>query len=327
MGKKLTLILSGLLGVLLLLAFICWQIVKVSPQYSLYRVYQAIDKHDYETFKKYVDVEGISTNVVDKAIASATEESKKDTSNNDPFYQLGYTFGIGLVTSMKPQLKEEMITSIKKGVEEGNFKKEYKPKNITDYFSVITVKKDGKVADVVIKTQGKEDLKLKMRDIGGYWQVFDMDLPAPKADTSNTSSSETTIQSKFGERVDISQSWFLTVETPEDYKPTGYSTPKEGNKYVSIKITYENTTDKPDSYSTSNFKLKDNKDFSYSDTYGGKEPRLESGDLEAKGKVTGYLTFEIPTDNEPLSVVYSGSKSVMFTSSSPSATPSASPKL
>src|SRR3989344_2594016 len=111
MGKKLAIILSGFLGVLLLSAFIGWQIVKVSPQYSLYRIYQAINKHDYETFKKYVDVEGISTNVVDKAIASATEESKSDTSNNDPFYQLGYTFGIGLITSMKPQLKAEMISS------------------------------------------------------------------------------------------------------------------------------------------------------------------------------------------------------------------------
>lgn len=325
MGKKLAIILSGFIGVLLLSAFVGWQIIKVSPQYSLYQVYQAVDKHDYETFKKYVDVEGISNNVIDKVLASTTEESKKDTSNNDPFYQLGYNLGLSLITQMKPRLKEEMISGIKKAVEEGNFKKEYKPKNIFDYYGIVKVKMDGKVADIAIKMQGKEDLKLKMRDVGDYWQVFDMDLPIPKANSSDTTSSETTTQSKFGERVDISQGWFLTVDAPEDYKPTGYSTPKEGNKYIVAKVTYENTTDKPDSYSTYNFKLKDNKDFSFSDTYGGKEPRIESGDLEAKGKVTGYMTFEIPKDNQPISIVYSGSISVIFIFPNPSVTPSTQP--
>lgn len=325
MGKRLTIILSGIVAILLLSAFMGWQIVKASPQYSVYQLYQAIDQHDYEKFKQFVDVDGISNNILDKALESATEESKKDTSNN-LFYQMGYNFGLGLFTSMKPQLKESMVSGIKKAVEEGDFKKEYKPKSIIDLLSVVKVKRSGKVADVDIIAQGKENLRLKMRDMNGYWQIFDMDLPLPKADTANSNSQAEakTSEAKFGDRVDITQGWFLTVETPEGYKAAdSYSTPKEGNKFVSVKITYENTTDKLNSYSTFNFKLKDNKSFSYSETYGGKKPNLESGDLESKGKVTGYLTFEIPKDSEPTSIIYNGSKSIIFTSpnTSPSPTP------
>ncbi|MCL5409654.1 MAG: DUF4352 domain-containing protein [Patescibacteria group bacterium] len=311
MGKKIAIILTGVVGILLVVAFIGWQFIKVSPQYSVYQIYQATSQHDYEKFKKYVDVEGISNNVIDKALAQATESTTKDTSNNDPFYQLGQTIGIGLINSMKPQLKEKMTTEIKKAVEEGTFKTAYKPKNIFGYFNTVQANKDGKVATVTIKTQGKDDLTFKMRDLGGYWQIFDMELPVPEVDTTK-SPTETTFQAKYGERVDIGSGWYLTVEAPAEYKPTGYSTPKEGNKYVAVKITYENTTNAPDSYSTYNFKLKDDKDFSYSDTYGGKDPSIESGDLEANGKVTGYMTFEIPQDNNPKSLIYSGSKSVVF---------------
>jgi len=315
MGKKIILFFLGFFVILLVCVFVSWLIIKTTPQYSLYQVYKAVDKRDYETFKKYVNVEDISNNIVDKAFATITEDSNKDASNKgDSFNQLGYALGLGLVTQMKPRLKEEMVSGIKRAVEEGTFVKEYKPKNIINYFSVVNVKKDGKVADVTIKTSGKEDLKIKMRNVGGSWQIFDMDLPMPKTDTSISDTSETSNNAKFGERVDISGGWFLTVDNPEDFTTTGYSTPEQGNKFVVSKITYENTTDKPNSYSTYNFKLKDNKDFSYSDIYGGKEPRIDSGDLEAKGKVTGYMTFEIPKENDPASIIYSGIKSVIFTS-------------
>lgn len=68
------------------------------------------------------------------------------------------------------------------------------------------------------------------------------------------------------------------------------------------------------------------KDFLYSDTYGGKEPGLDSGTLEAKGKVSGYMTFEIPKENQPISLLYDDSKSVLFTSPAASAIPSVNQK-
>lgn len=314
MGKRLKIALLVSFVLLMASGIIGWQI-KSSPQYSIYQVYQAVSKRDYDKFKKYVNVEDVSNNVIDKALASATEQTKNNTSN-DSFYQLGQSFAMGLIISMKPRLKEEMALGIQKAVERGDFKTEYKPRNVFNFFNLVLVKKNGKVADVVIKAQDRDDLKLKMRDKGGYWQVFDMDMTLPKTDNSNTASQteNATIQAKFGDKVDITQGWFLTVDVPEVYNSTdSYLGPEEGSKYISVKITYENTTEKQDSYSTYNFKLKDSENFSYDDTYGGKAPRLDSGNLEAKGKINGYLTFEIPKENEPKSVIYSGSKSVVFT--------------
>ncbi len=310
MNKKV--IISGIAVILFVTVFLGWKTVKASPQYSVYQIYQATKKHDYEKFKKYVNVDEVSENVVDKVLEKATEETASDTSNDDPFYQLGQSIGLGLIASMKPQLKEQMVTEIKKTVEEGTFQEGYKPKNVLSYFKLVKTEKDGKVATITISSPDEEDeLTFKMRNEGGYWQIFDMELPIPESEISE-SSSETTYQAQFGERVDIGSGWYLTVEAPEEYMATGYSSPEAGNKYVAVKITYENTTSTPSSYSTYNFKLKDNEDFSYSDTYGGREPAIESGDLEANGKVTGYMTFEMPENNEPKSIIYSGSKSVIF---------------
>jgi hypothetical protein len=311
--KKVLIGLTILIVVILVSAFITWQFIRVSPQYSVYRIYKAVENHDYDTFKKYVDVEGVSNNVVDKVFSKAEEYTKKEALKADAFSQMGYELGIALVMQMKPKIKEEMVSEIKKSVETGNFKKDYKPQNISDYYNHISVNKDGKIADVVIKVKGKDDLKLKMRNKGDYWQIFDMDLPLPKTDMNDKSGTDMTVNAKFGEKVNINDGWYLTIEEPEEYIPTGYLSPKEGNKYITVKVTYENTSNKPDSFSTYNLKLKDNKDFSYSDTSGGKEPRIDSGDLEANGKVTGYMTFEIPSENKTKSIIYSGTKSILFT--------------
>lgn len=309
MESRTKLILAGVFIALILLIGLGVRVALSSPQYSLYQMYGAVKEHNYEKFKKYVDIDSVTTNVVDKAIESAKQNT--DTTSGNVWENLGATFAVSLFDSMKPGFKTTLTSTIQKAVEEGTFKSDYKPKNIIQIFQMISVKRDGKVADITIKAKGVSDLHIKMRNLNGYWQVFDMDLPAPS--TNDTSSSETTTQAKYGDRVDISQGWFLTVEAPTDYvNPNEFEQPKSGNKNVAIKVSYENTTDKPDSFSISNFKLKDDKDFSYSRTYGGKTPALEDSTLEAHGKVNGYLTFEIPTDTQSTSVVYSGTKSVVF---------------
>src|SRR3989344_3419497 len=139
MGKRLKIILSVLVVLLVISVIISWQIIKSSPQYSIYQLYQAINQHDYKKFQQFVDVEGLSNNVFDKVLASVTEESKKDVSN------LGQSIGWGLITFMEPKFKEEMISGIQKEVEQGDFKKEYQPKGIFDYLNAVEVKKSGKV--------------------------------------------------------------------------------------------------------------------------------------------------------------------------------------
>jgi len=271
-------------------------------------MYQAIEAHDYETFSKYVDVDSVIDNMLDKAL----EESKEEEPAGDEWYELGKSFAEGLIMMMKPRLKEEAKTEMKRQIESGEFKKEYKPQNIVKAFTKIKVQKEGKVANVTLTKEDNETLSIKMRKKDSYWQVFDMEFDLPEIEAEETEGAQ---QLKFGDRADIGKGWYLTVSELVSYEPKDiWDEPKEGYKLVSSEVIYENTSQETGHFSLSNLKLRDTEDHSYSDyLFGGKEPRLESGDLEAGGKVKGFVTFEILEDAEAQSVVYSGTyKTVVF---------------
>lgn len=300
-------ILIGVVLVLLVGGFIGWSYIKSSPQFSLYKMYQAIEAHDYESFTKYVDVDSVIDNMLDKAL----EESKQEEPVGDEWYELGKSFAEGLIMMMKPRLKEEANAEMRRQIESGEFKKEYKPQNIVKAFTKIRVQKEGKVANMTLTKEDDETLSLKMRKKDGYWQVFDMEFDLPEIETEETEKGAQ--QLKFGDRADIGKGWYLTVNEPVLYEPTDiWDEPKEGYKLVASEVVYENTSQETNYFSLSNLKLKDVEDHSYSEyLFGGKKPRLESGDLEAGGKVKGFVTFEILEDAEAQSIVYSGTYSTV----------------
>lgn len=271
-------------------------------------MYKAVEAHDYETFTRYVDVDSVIDNVVDKALKETEEEASVE---GDVWAEFGKSLAEGFIALMKPRLKEEAKSQIRKQIESGEFKKNYQPKNLVNAITKIKVKKEGKVADVVLMNEENKELSLKMRKMDRYWQVFDMDFEL--GEESKTSGESQ--QLKFGEKTDIGEGWFLTIQEPELYESSDiWESAKEGYKLVSTEITYENTSEKTDSFSLSNLKVKDTQNHSYSDyLFGGKEPALESGDLEPKGTVKGFVTFEILEDAEVQSVIYTGSyKTIIF---------------
>jgi hypothetical protein len=288
-----------------------WNYIKTSPQYSLFRMYKTIEAHDYEAFTKYVDVDSLVDNIVEKVLKE-TEDETTDT-QGDAWAELGKSLAEGFISLMKPKLKEEAKIQIKRQIESGEFKKDYQPKNIFKAITSTKVKRDGKVADVILVNEPGDELKLKMRQKDGYWQVFDMDF---ELESTSEKTEENTQQLKFGERVDIGGNWFLTVGEPILYQSTDvWEKPKEGYRLVATEITYENTSQNRGYFSLSNLKIKDTDNHSYSESiFGGKEPRLQSDDLEAGGKVKGFVSFEILEDAEIQSIVYSGTyKTIVFT--------------
>jgi hypothetical protein len=70
--------------------------------------------------------------------------------------------------------------------------------------------------------------------------------------------------------------------------------PKPGNRFVAIEVLYENTGGGKVSYGTYDWKLVDGSGFSYSQSYTGKDPALQSGDLQAGEKARGFITYEVP---------------------------------
>ena len=88
-----------------------------------------------------------------------------------------------------------------------------------------------------------------------------------------------------------------------------YNNPDEGKEFVEINVTLENVGDSEESYNTYDFSIvnsQGNKTDVDVETYtidGG----LSSGELIAGGKVTGNLVFQVPQNDEKLTLYYSPS--------------------
>lgn len=117
-------------------------------------------------------------------------------------------------------------------------------------------------------------------------------------------SSETSIfsikdQIKLGDYV-------LTVNSVEDcVESNPFLQPESGNKYVVVDITQENKGSTPRSYNLWYFDLQDNEGYSYGTAMAScKEPSFSSGTLQPEMKTRGYITFQIPEENQPTKLIF-----------------------
>ncbi|HUV46852.1 MAG TPA: DUF4352 domain-containing protein [Candidatus Bathyarchaeia archaeon] len=305
-------VLPIILILLIVFGFFGIEYIKTSPQFSMYKMSKAVRQHNYEEFSKYFDMDSVVNNIIDKAFKETEEES-----TDNELGELGKGFAEGLLIMMKPALKEEFKNQLKEQVETGSFGENYQTKNTLKAFTMTRVKKEGHIAQIEITNENGEKFNFKMRKKDDYWQVFDMDFDTSELKKENPpEEKKSSAQNlKFGEKADIGEGWFLTVNEPVLYAPKdSWDKAEEGNKFIAFEAIYENTNDQTNSFSLSYLKLKDTEDYSYSNEYSGKEPELESGDLEAGGKVKGFVTFEVPEDNEVKSIIYSGPRTtVIFT--------------
>jgi hypothetical protein len=294
-----------------------WLYIKSTPQYSLYQMYQAVKAHDFTTFTKYADIDTIVSNLVDKVLEQSNKEQATKATGNE-WEQLGANFTNVFIMGMKPTLINAAKSAIQKGVETGEIKNGYKPQNFVKTMMSLKVAQDGKVATITVMGNDNKPLSFKMRQLEGYWQVFDMDMDLSSANPSGAEkSSDTegkTQTAQYGQKTEIGGGWYLTVNEPVDYvSGNRFEQPKENNKFVFTEVLYENTTNETGSFSISNLQLKDGDDHIYSYVYSGKDPKLESGDLEAGGKARGFITFEILKSSPVKSVIYNNnSNTVIF---------------
>ena len=189
-----TALVVGGVGVLLFLCLLMaggaawyWYYTR-SPKYSLAQAKKAADAHDLATFEKYVDVRGVSRSIVDQAYREAQRGQKPPDSDME---RTGRAIGEGLVALVKPRLAEELAVQISKAVESGT------PPSTTagrGGFSLGGVlsglrtdlhfeafeyeRRSGSVANVGVLVRNPKNeeilLDLKMRDLGGYWQVAEI---------------------------------------------------------------------------------------------------------------------------------------------------------
>ncbi len=131
-----------------------------------------------------------------------------------------------------------------------------------------------------------------------------------KTNTQNTNTNQKTETKtyKISEQIKLKDN-ILTVYSVADYKSKNeFTQPEKGKKFVIIDIGIENGGTEPIDYNPYNFKLQDNKDYSYEYSWmGDKEPRFSSGTLQSGEKTRGFITFEITSDNTPSKLTFTPS--------------------
>lgn len=303
--------------VVALWAFFCWHFVLSTPQFALWRMYQAVQRHDYETFTKYFDFDS----VFDDAFSRITETMGKTTdkkSSDDLWSGLGESLAQGFITMMAPSLKEGLRSEIKRQVELGTFQAGKRPADLITIFTKLRVKREGKIAEISYKTELGETTAVKMRQKGGSWQVISigLDLPSLGSEIGNQTTPEekkVVFEKKIGEVVELATLTFMVNSAEEKQTLNSRYSPqivaKGGAKFVVVDMNILNTTKSGFTFFPDDgLLLVDNEDRefkTYSDSIGSIDNYLNVRELTPGIEEQGYLVYEIPEDAQSYSLVTS----------------------
>ncbi len=148
---------------------------------------------------------------------------------------------------------------------------------------------------------------------------FGNNEPKKVAENSTTSSlsSNTTDSSsqsmgeqkefKVGDVISFDDKELTVIAVKRNYN-TGnqFSVPKSGKEFIKISVEIENKSKSEIYYNSYNFKLKDSngsiKDLE-SETY-SLDDSLDSGKLASNGKISGSMIFEVPKNDNNLTLIY-----------------------
>jgi hypothetical protein len=110
---------------------------------------------------------------------------------------------------------------------------------------------------------------------------------------------------KIGDKVKLGEYTLVVNKASKCVSTNQFIKPGDGKKFISIDVSQENNGSDPVSYNLFNFKLQDNKDYSYQPSIMGcEEPSFGSGALQNGQTTRGYITFEIPIDNTQTKLVF-----------------------
>ena len=158
-----------------------------TPNYSLWKLRRAVYQHDLATFKKHFDVESVVSKFIDAAM-------KLESESRPEAEQSGWeALGEGLAMLMKPQITKLVAEGVYSAIETGQTPEmddESHPGEIelplakilgtsdddeAPGLSVAYIRKEGAIAyvgfDIEEMSGTRQTAIVKMRNMGGYWQV------------------------------------------------------------------------------------------------------------------------------------------------------------
>lgn len=144
-----------------------------TPQYSLYKMYQAVLNKDYEEFSKYFNLDSVIGDLFEKTI----EQQKKQYSSLYSKEQLAQVEA--MIRAQFETYKKQVKDQVKKEIEEGNFTlvKKNEKASLIKLFKETEIK-ELPTGDVRVKTKNEngKEVTFLMRKKDGYWEIYKFDM-------------------------------------------------------------------------------------------------------------------------------------------------------
>ena len=148
-----------------------------TPQYSLIQIQKSVDTKDRFLFDKYVDTNGIITEIVEDLSKIFIEEMDNQESSEYSFFD-PQVLAAGLVSLFQPAIENAIEEGFDEfwedEVETVESKSDFR--NNLDSFEVSYLKRDGKIAKLGLEGEDSETgetvkIELKLNKIENYWRI------------------------------------------------------------------------------------------------------------------------------------------------------------
>lgn len=277
-----------------------------TPRYSLYQIKKAVQSHDSLTFNKYVNVDRVADGLMEAAMKDFNDEMEKD---DNPFGDIGQ----GIFQAMLPALKEQIKTSVNKGIEDISEDREGGSGKI-DALKLKDIQQEGKSAKATLSNVGGDEIQISMvQTPSRYWQVVGIDLDdfkkinpdAMKSEDASASAEEPKdeiiIEKSIGEEVELATMKFKVVSSEEKQvikKSYGETRADENTKFVVISMTVTNTTNEGFTFEEDDFALIDDKGrkFDAFGSIGSVDNYLDMRSLQPSIAELGMVIYKVPND-------------------------------
>lgn len=158
-----------------------------SPEYSLLRMRQSIERRDISEFEKYVSIYNLAEQFTDHYIKKKLEEQKMPENELE---DLARSFSRGMIYLQKPTLISESEKGLRKQLRSGGFdflllldsiacKRIEKEVDLQEsYLQSKRVYKRVVFVRLVSTNENAKKLvsNIKMQEVDGYWQIVESDL-------------------------------------------------------------------------------------------------------------------------------------------------------
>jgi len=177
---------KGLVLVVIIVATLiggAWYGVAGTPQYSLYRLSQAVRAHDAATAERYIDFDQVADDAAETLIEFVRSERRAEAlPAGSEWEELGRQLAEGLIELMLPAVKararDEFRSQFRRAVEEGNSESRFltMPSQVRDLRAKVTVQRDGKRAIVSVSDKGEIVSKFRMiQQPNRQWRIVALD--------------------------------------------------------------------------------------------------------------------------------------------------------